>query len=60
MVMIEEWMTIDDAAKYLKLSVAAMRKYIRLNKITSYHQGRIIRLKRKDLDAFMEAGRRGS
>ncbi len=58
--MTEDWLTIQEAAAYLKLSVAAIRKYIRLGKLVSYHQGRIIRLKRNDLDAFMEAGRQGS
>jgi len=55
-----EWMTIAEAAKYLKLSVPGIRKYIKLGKLTSYHQGRIVRLKKSELDSFMESGRRDS
>jgi len=54
----DEWMTIAEAAKHMKLSIPAIRKYIRLGKITSYHQGRLVRLKKSDLNAFLESGRR--
>lgn len=55
----DEWMTITESAKHLKLSVPAIRKYVRLGKLPSYHQGRLVRLKKSDLNAFMEAGHRG-
>lgn len=48
-----EWMTIEEAAKYLKVSVPSIRKYIKSGKIPSYRQGYIIRLKQSDLDAFL-------
>jgi len=51
-----EWLTIKEAAGYLKLSVPAIRKYIRLGKLTHYRHGRIVRLKRRDLDNFLEPG----
>ena len=52
-----EWLTIKEAASYLKLSVPAIRKYIRLGKLPHYRHGRIVRLKKQDLDNFLEPGR---
>ena len=49
-----EWLTIKEAAGYLKLSVPAIRKYIRLGKLPHYRHGRIVRLKKRDLDNFLE------
>ena len=54
----EVWLTISEAAKYLKMSVPGIRKYIKSGKVPSYQQGRLIRLKASDLDAFMESGRK--
>ena len=51
-----EWLTIKEAADYLKLSVPAIRKYIRLGKLPNYRQGRIVRIKRRDLDNFLQPG----
>jgi excisionase family DNA binding protein len=48
-----EWLTIIEAAHYLKMSVPGIRKYVRNGKLPSYRQGRIIRLKQSDLDAFL-------
>lgn len=49
----DEWLTIKEAAERLKLSVAVIRKYIRLGKLPHYRQGRIVRLKRSDVDNFL-------
>jgi len=49
----EEWMTIEESAKYLKMSVGGIRKYVKNGKLPSYRQGRIVRLKRSDLNAFL-------
>ena len=48
-----EWLTIKEVAEHLKLSVAAIRKYIRLGKLPYYRQGRVIRLKKSDVDNFL-------
>jgi len=40
------------------MSVPGIRKYIKSGKVPSYQQGRLIRLKASDLDAFMESGRK--
>jgi excisionase family DNA binding protein len=54
----DEWLTIQDAAKYLKLSVPSIRKYVTNGKIPSYRgAGRIVRLKRSDLDNFLTLGK---
>ncbi len=52
--MADEWLTMEEAAKYLKLSVPTIRKYVKLGWLPSYRQGRIIRLKRSQLDTFLE------
>jgi len=52
-----EWLTIKEAADYLKLSVPAIRKYIRLGKLPYYRQGRIVRIKKQDLDNFLKPGK---
>jgi len=49
----EDWLTIEEAASYLKMSVGGIRKYVKNGKLPSYRQGRIIRLKTSDLDAFL-------
>jgi excisionase family DNA binding protein len=48
-----EWLTIQQAAEYLKISVPTIRKYVRLKKLPSYRHGRIIRLQKDDLDKFL-------
>jgi excisionase family DNA binding protein len=50
----DEWLTIEEAANYLKLSVPAIRKYIGSGRLKHYRNGRIIRLKKSDLDSFLK------
>jgi len=50
----DEWLTIAEAAKYLKLSVPSIRNYLKSGKLSSYRFGRVIRLKRIDLDALFK------
>jgi excisionase family DNA binding protein len=49
-----EWLTIAEAAKYLKLSIPSIRNYLKSGKLSSYRFGRVIRLKRIDLDALFK------
>ena len=51
-----QWLTIKDAAERLRLSVPAIRNYIRLGKLPHYRQGRVVRLKRSDVDNFLRPG----
>jgi len=50
----EEWFTIAEAAKYLKVSIQSIRNFIKDNRLPSYRNGQVIRLKRTDLDAFLK------
>ena len=51
---IDEWLTIAESAKYLKVSVPSIRIYVKSDKLPSYRNGHLIRLKRIDLDAFLK------
>ena len=48
-----EWMTIKETAKYLRISVSTIRKFVSTGQLPSYRQGYIIRLKQSDIDAFL-------
>ena len=50
----DEWLTIAEAAKYLKLSIPSIRIYVKSGKLQSYRNGHVIRIKRIDLDAFLK------
>jgi len=50
----DEWLTIEEAGNYLKLSIPAIRKYIGNGKLKHYRNGRIIRIKKSDLDSFLK------
>jgi excisionase family DNA binding protein len=54
-----EWMTIEAAARYLKVSPQSIRNYIKRGTLPFYRQGRLIRIKQTDLDSFLEAGNPG-
>ncbi len=47
------WMTRDEAASYLKVSKKTIDRWIRDAKLPAAKQGRIVRLRRDDLDEFM-------
>ena len=48
-----EWMTIKETAKYLRVSVSTIRKFVKTGTLPSYQQGHLIRLKQLDIDAFL-------
>jgi len=51
----DEWMTIEEAAAYLKVSRNTIRNYIKSKTLPSYHSGeRLIRIKRIDIDTFLK------
>jgi excisionase family DNA binding protein len=49
-----EWFTVQEAAAYLKLTVQTIRSYVKSGKLPAYRNGRVIRIKRIDLDAFFK------
>jgi excisionase family DNA binding protein len=51
-----EWMTIREAAEYLKCSVPTIHRRINSGQLRAYKSGSITRLKRESLDAMLEGG----
>jgi excisionase family DNA binding protein len=52
-----ELLTCQEAAEYLHVPVRFIRRLIAERRIPFHKCGRYVRLKRSDLDAFVEAGR---
>ena len=48
-----EWMTIKETAKYLRISVSTILKFVKIEKLPNNRQGYIIRLKQSDIEAFL-------
>lgn len=49
---------IDEAAKYLRLTKQTMYSYVHRNQIINYKGGKRVYFRKKDLDAWIERGRR--
>jgi excisionase family DNA binding protein len=52
-----EWMSSGDAADHLGVGLRTLYKFIDDGKLPGYRFGRVIRLKRADVDAFIDACR---
>lgn len=52
-----EHLSVEEAAAYLSTSVRFVRRLISERRITFYKLGRHVRLKRVDLEAFVQAGK---
>jgi excisionase family DNA binding protein len=52
-----EWLTVEDIAKDLSVSIETVRNWIRRKKLTAYRVGRDYRIKRLDYDRFLEERR---
>lgn len=49
------WMTYKEVADYLKVSVSAVRKWVREGKLRAYRIGyKTVRFKKEDVDALVE------
>jgi len=55
----EEWFTTKEAAKYLKISEAALRNLTSRGKIIYYKFFRSNRYKKSELDQLLSANKRG-
>jgi excisionase family DNA binding protein len=55
--MTPRWLTTTDAAQYLGISPAALRKRVERGEVSSHKLGRRLWFKVDDLDALMEAHR---
>jgi excisionase family DNA binding protein len=55
-----QWMTIRDAAQYLKVSVAFLRKAVRQKRVPFARAGtKALRFRLSDLDSWLEANGSG-
>ena len=52
-----EWLTLQDIADELKLHIETVREWVRTKRLTAYRVGRDYRVKRSDLDRFLEERR---
>lgn len=51
------WMNTQEAAAHLGVTVRTLYRAIDEGKLTAYRMGRVIRIQKPDLDAYLEASR---
>jgi len=49
-----EWLSVEQIATELGLTEDTIRNYIRIRQLTAYRIGNTYRIKREDLDKFLE------
>ncbi len=49
-----QWLSVEDIAKELGLTEDTIRNYIRTKQLVAYRVGNTYRIKREDLDKFLE------
>ncbi len=49
-----EILTVDEAAAYLQIHKVTVYKYIRAGRLPAARLGKVYRLRRRDVDAFLE------
>ena len=47
------WLTIDEAARYLRVSVGTLRNWISAKRLPHVKRGRLVRLNRGELDEWL-------
>ena len=52
-----DWMSTKDAAAHLGVNLRTLYRFIDSGDLPAYKFGRVIRLKRQDVDMFIEAAR---
>ncbi len=52
-----DWLTSQEAASWLGVTVRTLYRAIDEGKLTAYRMGRVIRIQRPDLEAYLEASR---
>ena len=52
-----DWLSTADAAKALGITPRTLYRFINQGDLAAYRFGRVIRVKRVDVDAFIEASR---
>lgn len=53
-------MTVDQVAAYLQLNRLTVYRYVREGEIPAARIGKVYRIRREDVDAFLEARKRGA
>jgi excisionase family DNA binding protein len=48
-----QWLSVEDIAKELSVSIDTVRNWIKQKKLTAYRVGRDYRIKREDYDKFL-------
>ena len=52
-----DWLSTADAAKTLGITARTLYRFINEGELPGYRFGRVIRVKRSDVDAFIESSR---
>lgn len=52
-----DWLSTADAARSLGITPRTLYRFIDQGELPAYRFGRVIRVKKKDVDAFIEAAR---
>lgn len=52
----KDWLSVDEAADYLGVGASTVRTYIREGGLPSSRRGKFPRLKRANIDAWLEEG----
>jgi excisionase family DNA binding protein len=55
--MSEQWLSVEDIAQELNVTIDTVRAWIREKKLVAYRVGREYRIKRSDLNKFLEERR---
>lgn len=54
-----QWLSVEDIAKELNVSIETVRNWIRKDKLIAYRVGRDYRIKQTDYEKFLDARRTG-
>ncbi len=55
---VDELMTVEEAAAYLRTEKRFVRRLVAERRIAFHKVGKFVRFRRSDVEAFVEAGRR--
>jgi len=53
----DQWLSTNDAARLLGITSRTLYRFIDQGEIPAYRMGRVIRLRRSEVEAFIEASR---
>lgn len=54
---VDDWLTPEQVAEELHMHIETVREWIRLKHLPAYQLGRVYRVKREDLERFLEQRR---